>query len=105
MRTCSREQQLAGLATTPSKANIAGAPRLSCVKKRFVNTGLEKNFRIYLIIVVYSRIQTYERPQPFLKGNLGACSSYPRCSFRFPVGLLHRMSGQQQTVKPADPLL
>jgi hypothetical protein len=28
-----KEQQLAGLATTPSKANIAGAPRLSCVKK------------------------------------------------------------------------
>jgi hypothetical protein len=40
-----------------------------------------------------------------LKGNLGACSSCPPCSFRFPVGLLHRMSGQQQAVKPADPLL
>jgi hypothetical protein len=28
-----KNKQPAGLATTPSKANIAGAPRLSCVKK------------------------------------------------------------------------
>jgi hypothetical protein len=51
-----KEQQLAGLATTPSKANIAGAPRLSCVKK-IENTGLEKNYRIYLITEVDPKIQ------------------------------------------------
>jgi hypothetical protein len=37
-------------------ANIAGAPRLSCVKK-IENTGLEKNYRIYLITEVVSKIQ------------------------------------------------
>jgi hypothetical protein len=46
-------------------------------QKRFENTGLEKNYRIYWIIIVYSRIQTYERPQPFLKGNLGAVPPAP----------------------------
>jgi hypothetical protein len=34
-------KQPAGLATTPCKANIAGAPRLSCVNK-FANSGLEE---------------------------------------------------------------
>jgi len=47
-----------------SKANIAGAPRLSCVQKKdFVNTGLEKIYRIYLIIVVYSKIQPNSKIQ------------------------------------------
>src|SRR5260221_9488811 len=71
MRTCSKEQQPAGLATTPSKANIAGAPRLSCVKK------FEKHrFGGELPYLFDNR----SRPQDstFLKGNLGACSCRPR---------------------------
>jgi hypothetical protein len=51
-----KNKQLAGLATTPSKANIAGAPRLSCVKK-FENIGWKINYRIYLITEVIPKIQ------------------------------------------------
>src|SRR5260221_4081896 len=71
MRTCSKEQQPAGLATTPSKANIAGAPRLSCVKK-FGNHGLGGELP-YLF-------DNRSRPQDstFLNGSLGACSVRPR---------------------------
>jgi hypothetical protein len=36
-------------------------------QKNFENTGLEKNYRIYLIIVVYSRIQPNSKIQPNLK--------------------------------------
>ena len=41
----------------------------------------------------------------FLKGNLGACSSYPRVPLGFRSVFCTGMSGQQQAVKPADPLL
>jgi hypothetical protein len=63
---------LAGLATTPSKANIAGAPRLSCVKK-CENIGWKINYRIYLITEVIPKIQPLgDKNATKMQGKTGA---------------------------------
>jgi hypothetical protein len=115
MRTCSREQQLAGLATTPMQGEYCGSTTPVLRQKIFVNTGLEKNYRIYLIIVVYSRIQPNERfslikdsifikVSTFLKETRGPVPAAPSCPFRRPVASsCGQMSGQPAGIKPANP--
>ena len=69
------------LATTPSKANIAGAPRLSCVKK-IEKTGLEEKLP-YLF-----DNRSCPQDSTYLKGILGApvnTLSFLQVSLRFAL--------------------
>jgi hypothetical protein len=84
------------LATTPSKANIAGAPRLSCVKK-IEKTGLEEKLP-YLF-----DNRSCPQDSTYLKGILGVTVITPS-SFRFSMRLACWKTAQR-AFRPAQAVI
>jgi hypothetical protein len=57
MRTCSKEQTTGRSGYDSEQGEYCGSTTPVLRQKKFESTGLKKNYGIYLITVVYSRIQ------------------------------------------------